>query len=70
MLVEHLKSQALVWDMKPGGRLLWFTTTAWMMWNALVSTLLVRASIVMIDGDPMWPDLTYSGAWPRRRGRR
>jgi acetoacetyl-CoA synthetase len=59
MLVEHLKSQALVWDMKPGGRLLWFTTTAWMMWNALVSTLLVRASIVMIDGDPMWPDLTY-----------
>ncbi len=59
MLVEHLKSQSLVWDMKPGGRLLWFTTTAWMMWNALVSTLLVRASIVMIDGDPMWPDLTY-----------
>ena len=59
MLVEHLKSQSLGWDMKPGGRLLWFTTTAWMMWNALVSTLLVRASIVMIDGDPMWPDLTY-----------
>jgi acetoacetyl-CoA synthetase len=59
MLVEHLKSQALGWDMKPGGRLLWFTTTAWMMWNALVSTLLVRASIVMIDGDPMWPDLTF-----------
>ncbi len=59
MLIEHLKSQALGWDMKPGGRLLWFTTTAWMMWNALVSTLLVRASIVMIDGDPLWPDLTY-----------
>jgi acetoacetyl-CoA synthetase len=30
-----------------------------MMWNALVSALLVRASIVMIDGDPMWPDLSF-----------
>ncbi|MGH2858924.1 MAG: acetoacetate--CoA ligase [Solirubrobacteraceae bacterium] len=56
-LVEHLKCQGLVWDLKPGGRLQWFTTTAWMMWNALVSTLLLRASIVMLDGDPTWPDL-------------
>jgi acetoacetyl-CoA synthase len=59
MLVEHFKTQALGWDLKPGGRLLWFTTTAWMMWNALVSALLTRASIVMLDGDPAWPDLSY-----------
>jgi acetoacetyl-CoA synthetase len=58
-LIEHLKGVGLGWDLKPGGRLLWFSTTAWMMWNALVSALLVRASIVMIDGDPMWPDLSY-----------
>jgi acetoacetyl-CoA synthetase len=56
-LVEHLKHQGLGWDMKPGGRLQWFTTTAWMMWNALVSALLPRSSIVMLDGDPGWPDL-------------
>ena len=37
----------------------WFTTTAWMMWNALVSTLLLRASIVMIDGNPGYPDLSF-----------
>ena len=36
---------------------MWFTTTAWMMWNALVSTLLLRASIVMLDGNPLYPDL-------------
>jgi len=30
-----------------------------MMWNALVSALLVRASIVMIDGNPMYPDLDF-----------
>jgi acetoacetyl-CoA synthetase len=56
-LVEHLKNQGLGWDLKPGGRLQWFSTTAWMMWNALVSGLLLRSSIVMLDGDPAWPDL-------------
>lgn len=56
-LVEHFKSQGLVWDLKPGGRLQWFSTTAWMMWNALISSLLLRSSIVMLDGDPAWPDL-------------
>jgi len=59
ILLEHLKNHALSWDLRPGDRLLWFTTTAWMMWNALVSTLLVRASIVMIDGNPGWPDLSF-----------
>ena len=56
-LLEHHKNQGLGWDLKPGGRLQWFSTTAWMMWNALVSALLLRSSIVMLDGDPAWPDL-------------
>ena len=29
------------------------------MWNALVAALLVRSSIVMLDGDPGWPDLGW-----------
>jgi acetoacetyl-CoA synthetase len=53
-----LKNHGLSWDLRPGDRLQWFTTTAWMMWNALVSTLLVRASIVLIDGNPAYPDLS------------
>jgi acetoacetyl-CoA synthetase len=56
-LLEHHKNQAFGWDLKAGGRLMWFSTTAWMMWNALVSALLLRSSIVMLDGDPAWPDL-------------
>ena len=56
-LIEHQKNLGLGWDLKPGGRLLWFSTTAWMMWNALVAALLLRSSIVMLDGDPGWPDL-------------
>ncbi|HET9079279.1 MAG TPA: acetoacetate--CoA ligase [Trebonia sp.] len=56
ILLEHYKNHAFHWDLRPGDRLLWFTTTAWMMWNAQASALLVGASIVMIDGDPMYPD--------------
>jgi acetoacetyl-CoA synthetase len=57
ILLEHVKNLGLGWDLKPGGRLFWFTTTAWMMWNALVSALLLRSSVVLLDGDPAWPDL-------------
>jgi acetoacetyl-CoA synthetase len=59
ILLELLKAHALCWDLKPGGRLFWFSTTSWMMWNALVAALLVRSSIVMMDGDPTWPDLGW-----------
>jgi acetoacetyl-CoA synthetase len=52
ILLEHLKNLGLGWDLKPGGRILWFSTTAWMMWNALVSGLLLGSSIVLMDGDP------------------
>ncbi len=37
------KILGLTWDIQPGDRPLWFTTTAWMMWNALISALLQRA---------------------------
>jgi acetoacetyl-CoA synthetase len=59
ILLEHLKSLALHWDLRAGDRLLWFTTTAWMMWQVLVSCLLVRASIVLLDGNPLHPDLRH-----------
>jgi acetoacetyl-CoA synthetase len=59
ILVEHLKNGGLSFDLGPDDRLQWFTTTAWMMWNALVSTLLLRASIVMIDGNLAHPDLSF-----------
>jgi acetoacetyl-CoA synthetase len=57
MVVEHFKNHGLSWDLRPGDRLMWFTTTAWMMWNALASSLLMRSAIVMVDGNPTYPDL-------------
>jgi acetoacetyl-CoA synthetase len=59
ILLETMKAHALSWDLKPGGRLLWFSTTSWMMWNALIGALLLRSSIVMLDGDAVWPDLRW-----------
>ena len=55
--VEHCKTTALHHDLDAGDRFFWFTTTGWMMWNYLVSGLLVGATIVLFDGDPAYPDL-------------
>ncbi|MGI5131306.1 acetoacetate--CoA ligase [Pseudonocardia sp. CA-107938] len=57
LLVEHLKNHGLSWDLRPGDRIQWFSTTAWMMWNALVSALLTGSSAVLLDGNPGHPDL-------------
>jgi acetoacetyl-CoA synthetase len=59
IVLEHLKNHALSWDLGRGDVMLWYSTTAWMMWNALVSGLLVGATIVMVDGDPAYPDLGW-----------
>ncbi|MHC1557377.1 acetoacetate--CoA ligase [Actinomycetospora sp. C-140] len=57
--VEHLKNHGLAWDVQPGDRLLWFTTTAWMMWNALLSGLIHGAALILVDGNPLHPDLAW-----------
>ncbi|MEJ2859775.1 acetoacetate--CoA ligase [Actinomycetospora flava] len=57
--VEHLKNHGLAWDVQPGDRMLWFSTTAWMMWNALVSGLMHGAALILVDGNPLHPDLGW-----------
>lgn len=57
ILLEHLKALALHLDLGPEDRFFWFTTTGWMMWNFLLSGLLVGASVVLYDGSPAHPDL-------------
>jgi acetoacetyl-CoA synthetase len=56
-LLEHLKTWRLHHDARPGDRMLWFTTTGWIMWNYLVCALLSDVSIVLYDGNPGFPDL-------------
>jgi acetoacetyl-CoA synthetase len=57
IILEHLRALALQADLGPGQRFFWFTTTGWMMWNYLISGLLVGATIVLYDGSPAHPDL-------------
>jgi acetoacetyl-CoA synthetase len=55
--LEHLKVLGLHHDLGPGDAFFWFTTTGWMMWNFLVSGLLLGSTLVLFDGDPGHPDL-------------
>ncbi|XUL85760.1 acetoacetate--CoA ligase [Streptomyces galilaeus] len=52
VLLEHLKTLGLHSDLGPGDRLLWYTTTHWMMWNLVASTLLTGATTCTYDGSP------------------
>ena len=58
ILLEHLKMLSLHHDLGPSDRFFWFSTTGWMMWNYLVSGLLVGARVVLFDGNPAHPDLS------------
>ncbi|MEW2577227.1 acetoacetate--CoA ligase [Streptomyces syringium] len=56
ILLEHLKQLALHCDLGPQDRFFWYTSTGWMMWNFLVSGLLVGSTVVLYDGSPGHPD--------------
>ncbi len=63
LLLEQLKSQGLSWDLCEDDRLLWFSTTAWMLWNTVMSALLHGAAAVVVDGNPLHPDLSQQWRW-------
>lgn len=54
-LLQHLKEHQLHIDLRPGERMLFFTTCGWMMWNWLVSALASQVTIVLYDGSPLYP---------------
>jgi acetoacetyl-CoA synthetase len=57
ILLEHFKVLALHLDLRPCNRFFWYTTSGWMMWNLLVSGLLLPGvAIVLYDGSPKHPD--------------
>ncbi|MGH8117412.1 MAG: acetoacetate--CoA ligase, partial [Rhodanobacteraceae bacterium] len=55
-LLQHLKELVLHTDLKREDRIFYFTTCGWMMWNWLVSSLAVGATVVLYDGSPTYPD--------------
>ncbi len=56
ILLEHYKTLSFHLDIQDSDRFFWFTTVGWMMWNVVVSGLLVKATIVLYDGSPTYPN--------------
>ncbi|GAA1959421.1 acetoacetate--CoA ligase [Amycolatopsis minnesotensis] len=61
VVLEQLKHSAFHQNLRPGDRILWYTTPSWMLWNSLVGALLVGATAVCYDGSPAFrrPDALW-----------
>ncbi|NWG05776.1 MAG: acetoacetate--CoA ligase [Chloroflexi bacterium] len=56
VLLNHLKELLLHTDLKRSDRIFYITSCSWMMWNWLISSLAVGATIVLYDGNPNYPN--------------
>ncbi len=61
VLINHLKELVLHTDLKREDRIFYISSPSWMMWNWLISSLAVGATIVLYDGNPNYPD--WSALW-------
>jgi acetoacetyl-CoA synthetase len=55
-LLQHYKEHVLHTDLKRDDLITYYTTCGWMMWNWLVSSLQVGATLYLYDGNPVYPD--------------
>ncbi len=55
ILIHHMKELMLHTDLKRDDTIFYFTTCGWMMWNWLVSSLSIGATLVLYDGNPFHP---------------
>ena len=56
ILINHLKELKLHTDVKREDTIFYFTTCGWMMWNWLVSSLALGATVLFFDGSPFYPN--------------
>jgi acetoacetyl-CoA synthetase len=56
ILLNQLKELILHTDVKREDKIFYITTCSWMMWNWLLSSLGVGATVVLFDGNPNYPD--------------
>ena len=57
VLIQHMKEHQLQCNIQVGDRVMYFTTTGWMMWNWLVSVLASGATAILFDGAPTSPQM-------------
>lgn len=56
VLINHLKELMLHSDLRREDKVFYITTCSWMMWNWMLSSLGLGATIVLYDGNPNYPD--------------
>ncbi len=56
-LLEQLKTHHLQFDERDGDRFLYLGSTSWMVWNLMVSALLLGTTIVLVDGNATYPSI-------------
>ncbi|WP_342514905.1 acetoacetate--CoA ligase [Sporosarcina sp. FSL K6-1522] len=56
IVLEMYKVHNFHLNLKEEGSLFFYTTTGWVMFNLLVSGLITKSSIVLYDGNPVYPD--------------
>ena len=54
-----MKEHKLHCDIHPGDKVIFNTSTGWMMWNWLITCLASKASIVLLDGSLFHPKPRY-----------
>ena len=59
ILLKHMVEQSLHCDMKKNDRVMFYTTTGWMMWNWSISILMTGADLVLMDGSATYPNLLH-----------
>lgn len=67
-LLQHFKELALHTDLRREDTIFYFTTCGWMMWNWLVSSLMVGATVVLYDGSPAYPSVSALWELAKREG--
>ena len=56
ILLKHLVEMGLHSNARENSKVFYFTTCGWMMWNWLVSGLLLKSTIYLYDGSPFSPN--------------
>jgi len=56
VLINHLKELIIHTDLQREDRIFYITSPSWMMWNWLLTSLAVGATVVLYDGNPNYPD--------------
>jgi acetoacetyl-CoA synthetase len=67
-LLQHMKELILHCDLRRDDTIFYFTTCGWMMWNWLVSSLGVGATVVLYEGSPTHPEAEHLWRMAERLG--